>query len=243
MNTTEMISLFRNFVNETPYDADTQQTALFWKDQDIMEYLNISQIHYNSFVHDLDESYNISVKDYSYIENANPQPDLDILDSKTIQIPNDAQKVKMIEVLSQTGDTFGFDCKPVNITEKNRLFTFGSGFLFRYYFQNNQLKFLPELPKGGNIVRLYYLRRLPKLVNGTDISQLPEECHENVVMYAVTRGLLRDKQNSLAASWEKDLQAKDAWLANTIKPRTAQEANTVLWRDDWAYNRASGYFY
>lgn len=226
MNVGEMIDLFRNYANEKKYAEDTNESALFWTTPDILQYLNQAQVHYNGLINDLDESYSMGIRDYAF---PNVNNDASIVDKYTVTLPEMMQKVKLVEVLTPPEMRFGYTLRPINVVEKNR-YNLDWG-VAKYYFQGNQMKFLPQIPNG--VVRLYYLRLLPQLKANEDICQLPSDSHENIVMYALVRALMRDKQANLAASWEKDLAMKDKWLIDLLKPRTAQEANTVLARDDW----------
>lgn len=222
MNTGEMIELFRNYVNERPYDSDTGETTVFWKRADILQYLNMAQIHYNAIVIMLDESYGLVYHDYL-------PADVDSVE-KSVILPADCQKIKLLELFTSNSDFNGIEILPIHITEKFRL---NMIYPNRYYLFGNQIKFKPELDTSWTKCRLYYYYRLPQLANDDDVCQLPQEVHENIVIYAVKLGLLRDKQASLANYWAQILKDKDAFLANVIVPRQAQVPNTVLPRLDW----------
>lgn len=219
MNAGELIKYFRNCVNERPIAGDPDETALFWQREDILEYLNAAQVHYNSLVHNLDESYNMVALDY--LSNG--------VTFTAIDLPHDIQKLKFLEFYSSQTQDIGVEIFPINITEKFRL---NMIYPNRYYFQDNQVIFKPEL-SGAYKVTMYYLQRLPRLLNDSDICNLPEDAHENLVYYAVEKALLRDKQGSLSSYWAKIRQQKDIDLQNFIVPRQAQAPNTVLPRVDW----------
>ena len=221
MNTGEMISLFRNYVNERPYAEDTQEEAVFWKREDILEYLNRAQVHYNAFVNDLDESYNIVL---FTILVAN-------LINSSFVLPENCQKIKFVRMKTATTDDIGYEIKPMNIVEINRRQAFVP---YRYYLEGDKVVFFPQFQgSSGQFLETYYLKRLPKLVNDSDICQLPEEIHENIVARATMNGLLRDKQGSLSNQWAGQVKALDADAANFIKPRITQEPNSVMSRVDW----------
>lgn len=219
MNAGEMISFFRNCVNERPIAGDPDETTLFWQRADILEYLNAAQIHYNSLVHGLDESYNVVALDYL----SEGQP------FKELPLPKNIQKLKFLEYYSSPTQDIGVEILPINITEKFRL---NMIYPNRYYFQDDKIVFKPEIA-GAYKCTLYYLQRLPALFNDEDVCNLPEDVHENMVYYAVEKALLRDKQGSLSKYWSELRREKDAELKNFIVPRQAQSPNTVLPRVDW----------
>jgi hypothetical protein len=219
MNTGEMVDYFRNCVNERPVAGDPDETALFWQKEDILQYLNNSQIRYNAFVHNLDESYNIREQEYLYTGTP----------IKEIVLPKDLQKIKFVEYYSSATQDIGVEVFPITIVEKFRL---NMIYPNRYYFQDNKIRFKPEIAGIYKVV-IIYLQRLPKLFDDQDVCALPEEIHENIVHYAVEKGLLRDKQGSLSNYWKEIRKQGDLDAANFIVPRQAQQPNSVMSRVDW----------
>lgn len=238
MDTLTMISVVRNYLNERPYPTDTLGEALFWTDADILQYLNIAQVHYNAVVNGLDESYNIAAPVYL----------CSTLVNNTLPIPDDCQKIKYMRVFTNAQDDLGYEVKPINIVEINRRTAFQP---YRYYLQANDIKFTPDLASSMHSVQLYYLLRALPLVTtipvpvtppvSTTTCYLPVEIHENICIRAVVQGLLRDKQKVLADEWLTILRQKDLDVVNFLKPRDAQEANTVLPRMDWEMLTISNY--
>lgn len=218
MNLGEMISLFRNYVNERPYADDINETTVFWRTEDIIEYLNRANVVYNAFINNLDESWNIEATNYT--------PGATQLE---FILPENCQKVKYVECFSSAVDTLGQELFPINIIEKNRMNIGGSR---RYYLKNNRVVLINPL---SGVSRLTILcLKTPELLRGNaDASELPEQAHENIVLDAVVQGLMRDKQGSLSNYWEKRKMKKDQDLSNYLQPRIAQMPNTVLPRSDW----------
>ena len=230
MNVQEQISLFRNYANERPYANDTTESAVFWRTSAIIEYLNQAKTHYNAFLNDLDESYNIGILEI---------PVSEIVIATGILCPEDLQKIKLVTFVdpsTSSDQEKEIEIKPVNLTAKtrdNRYSSFGQGSSTQWYFQGNYIKFINWDNKTTSNVRIYYLKNIPDLKNLNDIPQLPEILHENMVIYGLIQGLLRDKQASLAGYWNKLLGEKDKFSTNHLKPRQVQEPNKVQPRDDW----------
>lgn len=213
-----MVSLFRNYINERPYTDDPSESTLFWRKEDILEYLNRSQIVYNAFINNLDESQNIKITDYT--------PEANQLE---FILPEDTQKVKYVEYFNSATDTCGEEIMPLNIVEKFRI---NIAYPFRYYLQNNKIVLLSTL-SGVFKLTVYTLKTPVELKDNDDVSELPEQAHECIVLDAVVQGLMRDKQGSLSQYWAKRKGEKDKDLANYLQPRIAQAPNQVLPRSDW----------
>lgn len=222
MNTRELIDLCRANLNERPFETDTNQEALFWTDADLLVYINNAQIHYNAFVNDLDESYNIDeLKVYS-----------DTIVNNQIIFPAELQKIKLVELYFNPSDETGVEVIPIDIVERIRYRA-----PYRYYFQGDRLRFTPEL-SGYSFVKILFLRRATALANDVDVPPLPLEIHENIALRATVNALLRDKQATLAGYWQKILAEKDQFAANMLKPRQNQAPATVRAREDWEYGQS-----
>lgn len=230
MNVQEMVSLFRNYANERPYANDTTESAVFWRTADIIEYLDRATIHYNALLNDLDESYNIDIHDISH-------SDIDL--STGNLLPENLQKIKLVTLIdldSADAEKPEDEIKPINLTNKTRLSSYSNnsgGISARWFFQGDYIKFTNWDSGTTRTARIYYLKSLPKLKNYNDIPQLPEILHENIVVYGLIQGLLRDKQAMLAGYWKNNLEKLDKFAIGHLKPRQVQEPNHVSPREDW----------
>lgn len=113
---------------------------------------------------------------------------------------------------------------PANIFEIVHLLDENSGISFNqipmqdfsstgYKKWGGKLIFQP-IPKKNQAISLYYHARLPHLINPDDIPSIPEEFHDLLVLYAVSKAKYQDEEESMQNNaMQEYLMRKEQFIA------------------------------
>lgn len=206
MNVADMIDLFRIFVSEDVDPEDKRETAVYWKTGTIISLLNLSQDYCLDKISRVNQSYFISIYEST--------------GSNEYLLPEDFLRAMEVRVDNRR-------LEPVDLSYGLKTEIGGAilnyPFLGYYYFKDNKL----ILPKGAKNLKLTYIRKLPKLVNRLDISQIPAMYHEYMVMYAVLAASEIDEAFNLSQLFVNRFKTLELNMLGGINDRQVQEPRYV----------------
>lgn len=146
-------------------------------------------------------------------------------------LPEDFLKTKRVQIVENTNTSNEIRTQifPIVLSEQAR-FPTSNDYPATYYIKKNRLVMVPP-PDNTYTIRLDYTYRLAELVNNYDVSEIPIQYHEYVVLLAAIDGFLKDDRSpsSLLAkkTWYEDLFKKDAEDRKIDAPR-----QVVVTKDD-----------
>ena len=214
MNVGEMIELFRNFVSEEVDSEDKRETAVYWKSDRIIQLLNVGQIYCQEKLSSNNQSY------FTKLYEPTTSADRYLL-------PEDFLRAVEVKVnCSSTGaETF---VEPIDIASANNIAYINR---YYYYFDSNYIVFQETVLN----MKMKYIKKLPTLKNRLDTSQIPEQYHEWMVMYAVLAATQIDEAFNLSQIFESRFRRLELETLNFGSQRQAQQSKFVH-ADAFYYN-------
>lgn len=172
-----------------------------WSKAEIIEYINQAQL-------ELADAMNSFHKEY-FLTNATTPI---IGDQQFYSLPTDLQKLIGVEIVSDSADREPRDLVSIPFGTRQFYETLDQANQkqdYQFYFvAGTELKMLPESgTTTGELMRVWYVKRLTRLVDNADVSEIPENGQEIMVYDAAIRALaklgrvneaierLRDKKN------------------------------------------------
>ncbi len=113
-------------------------------------------------------------------------------DDATYALPATALKIKKVKL-------DGKSLEPITLEESDKFGSTGkSGY---YYVWANEITLVPTPTQGGtNNLKVWYTRKPAALTLTTDIPEVPETYHEDIVRFALARAKELDEENAAAAN-------------------------------------------
>lgn len=197
MNVEEMIDLFRDYVSEDIDPLDKRETGVYWTTKRILRLLNVAQDYVQNEIANINQEYFIS-----FFEGSG---------SNEYLLPEDFLRAVTVKSQDYLIDPIDLASAAI-VTNDNK-----------YYFQDRKI----ILPDGYQNIQMKYIRKIPNLVNRTDISQVPNEYHEYLVMYAVVNATTIDEAFNLSQAFTTKFMQLKMMLFNTVDERQDQQSRFV----------------
>lgn len=204
-------------LDRTRYLIDEESQRSF-SNEDLLQSINIGALAVQAEIVKLDVGYFEKPADL----NPSATPPGTSAGVELYSLPSDFLKFKLV-TRTDTGLVLG----PTMVQHKTRQrpsLTPISGPL-NYYVSGNNIGFDP-VPQASIPIEMLYIYRIPTLVNGTDVSELPEDWRDMACIKAAIDAKEKDEADSSALErmWNRDLER----LRSTVSNRQVQEPMRVI---------------